>query len=228
VPWAVCILPYLEDDNRYYSFTLTGTFGGLFDQDDSLTTANNRTQQLLRNRQFECPSDPNSNDANANSNYFGIMGGAASVTDPACCHADPTYPLRIGTTNGILYTNSHVKTTDVTDGTTNTYLVGETRYLPLKVTSGQHAGSWASNYYWAAGPYAVTLAACVNALNSSAINPARAGPYEVQTNTLGSYHPGGANFLLGDGSVAFVGEGIDVDVFRQRGIRNDGLPLGNP
>jgi type II secretory pathway pseudopilin PulG len=41
-----------------------------------------------------------------------------------------------------------------------------------------------------------------------------------------SAHTGGVQLLLGDGSVRFISENIDVQIVRKLCVRNDGLPLG--
>jgi prepilin-type processing-associated H-X9-DG protein len=38
----------------------------------------------------------------------------------------------------------------------------------------------------------------------------------------GSRHPGGVNLLLGDGSVRFVSDSIDLDTWRALGSRSGG------
>lgn len=47
-----------------------------------------------------------------------------------------------------------------------------------------------------------------------------------QTTGFGSMHPGGANFLLGDGSVRFLSNNIDVSTYRNLGRIADGNPIG--
>jgi prepilin-type N-terminal cleavage/methylation domain-containing protein/prepilin-type processing-associated H-X9-DG protein len=42
-----------------------------------------------------------------------------------------------------------------------------------------------------------------------------------------SLHTGGVNALLGDGSVRFVPNSVDLGTFQRLGNRNDGLPVGN-
>ena len=42
-----------------------------------------------------------------------------------------------------------------------------------------------------------------------------------------SYHPGGSNFVLADGSVHFLAETIDLRTFGHLGARNDGEVLGS-
>ncbi|MFI4850256.1 MAG: DUF1559 domain-containing protein, partial [Gimesia chilikensis] len=47
-----------------------------------------------------------------------------------------------------------------------------------------------------------------------------------QTTASQSFHEGGAHFLVGDGSVHFLSENIDLQVFQQLGHISDGLPTG--
>jgi prepilin-type processing-associated H-X9-DG protein len=42
------------------------------------------------------------------------------------------------------------------------------------------------------------------------------------TKTFGSYHPGGCNIAFADGSVQFVSQMIDINLYRRLGSRADG------
>jgi len=44
---------------------------------------------------------------------------------------------------------------------------------------------------------------------------------------LSSAHPGGCQGALGDGSVRFITETINLDLLKHLGARNDGIPLGD-
>jgi prepilin-type processing-associated H-X9-DG protein len=44
--------------------------------------------------------------------------------------------------------------------------------------------------------------------------------------TFGSYHPGGCNIAFADGSVQFVSQMIDINLYRRLGSRADGTPGG--
>ncbi len=225
-PWTVAILPYIEEGPRFAQFNPTGTFYSF------LVTGSetNKPFQTVRLKIFECPSDPNSSEANQNINYFGVQGGNA--IDGTFTGAG--FPQRFIYTNGTMYKGSRIRITDITDGTTNTFLLGETRYMSLKggcngACAGIYWGTWASTYYApgaGGGEMPTTAAAARDPINSSTIDPNVNYTFEVQTRMFGSRHLGGCHFAMGDGSVRFVRDGIDSAVYQAAGTRADGLPLG--
>jgi prepilin-type N-terminal cleavage/methylation domain-containing protein/prepilin-type processing-associated H-X9-DG protein len=222
MPWTVALLPHLEQGPLYAKFDPAGTFYAF------LVTGSetNKPHQTVRLTAFECPADPNSSDANQNINYFAVQGGNA--TDGTVTSG--SFPQRFNYTNGVMYKGSAVRISDVTDGTTNTFLVGETRYLALKggcndACAGTFWGTWGSTYYPGGGQMPTTAAAARDPINSSAIDPNVNFTFEVQTRMFGSRHPGGCHFALCDGSVRFVREAVDAAVYQAAGTRADGLPL---
>jgi hypothetical protein len=68
-----------------------------------------------------------------------------------------------------------------------------------------------------------TLAAAVAPINTEPVNRFDSGFFQ---RLFGSDHTGGCHMLLGDGSVHFVSENIDIFVHRGLGARTDGLPVG--
>jgi hypothetical protein len=82
------------------------------------------------------------------------------------------------------------------------------------------------------------MAAAVDAINepyrgagpgsdiSGPYDPTLALSYAVPMRTFGSNHPGGCHMVMGDSSVHFISETIDLAVYKQLGARNDELPAG--
>jgi len=231
--WSVRLLPYLEDAPRAALLTTVG-FTGNYSE-----TCTNRTEQYRPNKKFQCPSDPNSQDGVPNSNYVGLSGGGTAAQ--AWAHAgDPCCTNRLFYNNGVLYLNSVTKLTDITDGTSNTFLIGETRYQPLKagaltVTTPGYADEYAT---WSGTARAgglsghcctstVMVAGAVDGINSNPHNPATAFDPAIVGRTFGSPHTGGCNFALADGSVVFVNDRVDINLYRAMGSRNGGEALGS-
>jgi prepilin-type processing-associated H-X9-DG protein len=72
-----------------------------------------------------------------------------------------------------------------------------------------------------------TTAHPINHMNKSLMDnmPTQANPRWDESIGFRSFHPGGANFLLGDGSVRFVSEGIDGPTYRAYASRANGEAL---
>ena len=118
-------------------------------------------------------------------------------------------------TNGMFHINSVVRFRDVTDGTSNTLLVGE-----RSAKSG--AGIWPGVRRNEFASDQVTDCSSGNEINSG-------------YSSFSSYHGGGAHFVIADGSVRFLSENIDskagtvmkgkfkgVGVFQALSSRNGG------
>ena len=147
-------------------------------------------------------------------------------------------------TNGFLPKNSALTFADVTDGTSNTIAVFEsggrpfvyrrgTQVSPNITTSRLNAGGWAH-------PASDILFA--GSSSTGAVVPGvffnRTNGYDVGAENYGvngypsvgtegssqpySFHPTGANVLLGDGATRFIDEQIDISVIAALVTRNQG------
>ncbi len=118
---------------------------------------------------------------------------------------------------------------DVLDGTSNTIFVGE---VLANCQSHAEWGFW--HYDGLNNAHASTLCpinnftTCAGASVGQITHPACTR--NVQWNFawgFKSYHPGGAQFALVDGSVTFIGSTIDHRTYQRLGGRRDGNPVGN-
>lgn len=225
-PWSVLILPYLEESNLYGQFDFRLRFTGSSNVPGDLP---NRTLFALNLAKFQCPSDPNSQSNVNNSNYLGVQGGGPPVPNAGCAPCFTQAGQRVFFQSGIIYANSRVKFANITDGTTNTFMIGESRYMPTPNmrTDGFHAG-WASSLKAdSAFGLPLTFAAAVLQINAQKeCRPGVADCFNFVSRLFGSKHSGGCHFGLADGSIQFVSQNIDINIYRQSAIRDDGLPIG--
>jgi len=219
-PWTVLILPYLEQAALYDQFLFTQQFSVMWNRTTYHGHATNHEAGDRQLSAFECPSDPMANAENRISNYKGVQGGGLD-------HDCGTTQYRFYT-NGILYVNSKTRFRDITDGTSNTFLCGESIYNPITATgtSGQSI-RWASTVAMRNdGRLTGNLTAARDGINSWAGNPETGNTQIIMSHTFSSRHPGGCHFLMADGSVQFFSENMDITTYRSLGIRDDGLPIG--
>jgi len=217
-PWTVLVLPYIDEAPRYNTFNLEGKF--TTSSNVPGITANNNAFKLSL-KKYQCPSDPNSGSGVNNLNYFGVQGGGE---DPVCSTQSDN---RVFYTNGILHHNSKTAIRDITDGTSNTLLLAESKYglNPSSRGDGIHAG-WAAGTKLdtSANPY--TLVAARLQINSI---PGHAGDHDTInefSQLFGSFHIGGCHVTLADGSVRFLSENIDIDTYYLLAQKNDGQVIG--
>jgi prepilin-type processing-associated H-X9-DG protein len=130
---------------------------------------------------------------------------------------------------GVMYQNSHVRITDVTDGTSNTTVVGEGTYaLPRHVSTGNALSSalWCGMSGTYLAPGIGTYVWIDNAMWPTGGNPSWSRDYVDEA--YNSNHTDSVYFLFADGSVRGFGRQMDPAIRAAIGVRNDGLPLGTP
>lgn len=118
---------------------------------------------------------------------------------------------------GIFFAGSQVKIRDITDGTANTYLIGEKYLNALCYSTGDGAGDNENMYMgdngdivrWADPDYM----------------PARDTPGANYYVMFGSAHPTGFNAVMCDGSVHLISYDIEYETNRRLHNRKDGQPI---
>lgn len=125
---------------------------------------------------------------------------------------------------GVMYPGSRTGFRDITDGSSNTIMLAETREEKAAVWIDGTSASVAARY--------MTLVPPTYAGNSSSINYQPYFQGGVFPNSIGqnwgpsSQHEGGAHHLLCDGSVRFISENIDVVLYDGLTTRNGGEVVG--
>jgi prepilin-type N-terminal cleavage/methylation domain-containing protein/prepilin-type processing-associated H-X9-DG protein len=229
--WIVFVLPNIEQEALYrlYRFDLA------YNSVENGSTVGSQVVSTIY-----CPSgpdprrylDPNGNvTTNPSTHYYGILGPAGATNPTANIVNGITYNYTVGNpvTNGSfsvhgmltqyrdqpgsVTTRLRIKLTDVIDGLTNTLMVAErSNILP----SGQ-----ANDYRtWIRGNSGGS-GACknvTNPINSTFYN----GSNNFNDISFGSQHTGGCNFALGDGSVRFIRDSIDLAIYKAAASRDSG------
>lgn len=221
--WIVFVLPLLEEQSLYDRYD----FNVRHDHANNASVGNTVVNTLF------CPSgpapleyrDPNGGGVNGNpsTHYYGVMGPGGATDNFQISIGGRTFTYRLGggsangafSGHGILTqmkdqagsitTGRLVKMSQITDGTSKTFLLGE---RSVRLPSGT------SNSYrsWIRGQ-AAGCGATKNLrypLNSTNFN----GTSNFNDISFGSQHPGGALFGMADGSARFVNERIALDILR--------------
>ncbi|HVJ86568.1 MAG TPA: DUF1559 domain-containing protein [Caulifigura sp.] len=200
---------------------------------------------------FRCPSSdlPETlNETNRGwymvSSYVGIAGSSQHPT------ADPNGPGASICSGGGLFTggNDGVKIAQVSDGTSNTMMVGEQSAMPptganLRIAQSA-SGLWmgGKNARVPMGPGTWSSTGAHNTGNTNtdmrnygittvrqSPNPSGTANFQNSNNCntpLKSRHTGGVHGLLCDGSVRFISDNVNLPTLYNLSDRDDGNPLG--
>jgi prepilin-type N-terminal cleavage/methylation domain-containing protein len=224
--WHAFILPFIEQKNLYDQFTFNqGAYNSGTNQ------VGRGANGLVKIPGYLCPSSQAEkmmlNTPPNNVNTPDLVNGAAPYTTHYYGNMGPkgaglgggTYLFRnVGqggfSQQGVFEVESRVRLAEITDGAANTFLVGENSF------HDQQFGSRFRN--WMRGTDANgtdAICGCRNIIN--AINTRIAALSTVYNDIpMASHHPSGTNFVLGDGSVRFLSQNIDLGTYKATASRD--------
>lgn len=234
------LLPYLEEQNTYRQIDFKVPYN----------SPKNDAARLTNIKLFLCPSDGGDELPPAlggRNNYYANQGSGILWGLPPSDPTDPNYGMPAP--DGVFYLKSKTKISDILDGSSNTACFSEKRrgdgsnaiateysdtFQPgthpmtpddammdaMMVDPNDLSMQGFSNVGapWIRGYHSTTIYFHVLPPNTrSAMFP----PGRIAT-TANSWHPGGVNLLLCDGSAHFVANTIDMMMWRALGTRSGG------
>lgn len=228
--WGGILLPYVEQGPLFAQFDQkkaisSGTFGGAVENIDLIATV----LPLYR-----CPTDaerPEHGSFAAYGGYYPEVPQLATsnyVGSGSLCDACNSGHYLPGETNaacpigvvGVLFRNSETSTADITDGTSQTFMVGERIF-----------GGTGSGPYWAGPPGPVShQLACFGSLMTAYLRSIQQSSLPMlngHADGFSSHHPSAIQMLLCDGSVRPFRDDIDVVTLASLIQINDGKIIQN-
>jgi|SRR5271157_1178876 len=150
----------------------------------------------------------------AHSTYAGCSGIYYSDYKSSTSLQDPCYATWAATEKGVIVGDNKITIASITDGTSNTFMLGETAIGTLS-TNSSYFVSQAQARWWQLGFWYCGEFDCEYPINAYKRVPYQSFPMGHNTNGdwvpaegASSFHPGGANFAFCDGSVKFIKETI--------------------
>jgi len=219
--WGAFVLPYLEQNAVYDMIDFRGWYSD---------AGNNRLAGATRIAAYLCPSDAqdelvgccsgwtNGSDANEDL-YMTNMAGVADSSDWTC---NGVAAKDLSVSDGLMVNRDGATIADVRDGTSNTLMIGE--------VTGGGPGSFRCHMW-----YTWDLLDTKDGINGPFTIPgggwppdeSSAGTYTGFRDTgFSSFHPGGCNFVLADGSVHFLSENIASTVLKAMTTRSQAEVVG--
>ncbi|MFQ5734071.1 MAG: DUF1559 domain-containing protein [Planctomycetaceae bacterium] len=222
--WMAFILPQLEQQALFDTMNVNGR--SLADVGRSLGNNTNALNAMFPPLSvFQCPSDTTGPRLKAGMrrrhfNGNGFPGGnifrpPTSNYIGVCGYKDINRPsnYRTNPNDGVLYNRSTTRIRDITDGTSNTFAVGE-----REERCG--AGSWIGNRNpGGGGTHGADYQ--FGRISVPLNDPVNRGARRC-TDGFSSKHSGGAQFLMCDGSVRFISENINFRNIPGGGWRQNG------
>ncbi|QDU31482.1 hypothetical protein ETAA8_66400 [Anatilimnocola aggregata] len=224
--WQLRILPFMEQNNIYTQV----------DWNSSYNSAANYLVGHMFVKGSVCPSQTalrsgSSGEKSATetlpgftTHYYGINGPQGTNVKTGQTYTDHALSTAGHgdiAADGVLNPYESISMAAVTDGTSNTFLVGEISFQKALQPTGSH-----SLRIWTRGGGAGNTTSSTKniefPINSTVYTSATPNFNDI---SFGSNHPGGAQFGLTDGSVRLITANIDMSIYKAMASRSGGEAL---
>jgi len=225
------ILPYLEESVIEDSYNYTHGYDHLVNQTvinvpvsiyQCPSTPGDRRMKVINNLAMYSLGVPDQGHTGQATDYFGIRVVIDKNTDRRKGVFRAVFPP-----NPMFEQDKPLKLSQITDGTTHTIFIVEATGRPERYANGKPLG--AQNYY--AGTWAGVNGEMFYSIDPNVLTAPAAGDCFLNCNnfyTPYSFHPGGVNIALCDGSVRFLPDEIDFDLWTGLVQPDDGCALKLP
>ncbi len=241
VGWQVRILPFTEQQALWDAVSVGDTTGQPY---WNITMADGVIGRLHQVPYARCPSDGDGSDVDTNwaqANYGGCLGSQATVSNNGACNifytggvnfenpggqADHGNSSNKGDISGMFtrWGGFSIGFSEVVDGTSNVLFVGEILPMCHDHTEGWWSNNGMANAHASTSVPVNEMTTCPNIPNPTFPACTAKSNWNLSWG-FRSIHPGGAQFLMVDGSVQFIPETIDYQTYQYLGGRRDRHPV---
>lgn len=255
ISWWPPILPNIDQAALYNKFNFEAMNSGYGGNGSALNTVGQIPTMLCPSSTLAQPSD-----YQKRSTYIGIAGGAPTTafpesrvnnSHPNCCSDRGSSGAGVSAAGGILLPNTSKSMRDISDGTSNTIIVGEvggtlvtSNTTMATAIATQHAHTISGNriqpggsgpHGWMMGTNGGGMLPNERTFNLTTVRYAPNSQNYDRTgininfgpnNPLTSAHTGGVHALFSDGHVSFLSDNINMDTLVHLAIRDDGQTVG--
>jgi prepilin-type N-terminal cleavage/methylation domain-containing protein/prepilin-type processing-associated H-X9-DG protein len=247
--WNVFIFPYMEQTSLYDGLGVTSRMlqtvcrGNVLAGTTDTLTADDKILVQTVIPSLRCPSDSGDR-LNSDTTHFGNTNKTVYLSKETNPVAKSNYAACMGGYNandsvasatsgneGVFWANSSVAMEQIDDGTSNVIFAGEscTQIHGVKFFAAAWLGVGNPGCVGDGSQSTITTGSVDN--DAGVYRAVRRTKFDILINTardanynkaFSSLHTGGANFVFGDGSVRFISETINTDMYGYLGQTNSG------
>ena len=238
--WAVLLLPYMEQDNLFKQWDLRKRYYQQAGAPNSPVLQANVSSYFCPSRRSAASAGfSTTSDERTIQPLFPLTSGGLS--DYAACEGNGIGVGKYYANGALIIANyqlsgalsdpqatvtswrSRTTFASITDGTSNTFFVGEKHVEPTMFGQGLED----SSVYNGDNTFPFSRVAGQHDASSLPLAPFPTYNEQAPRFKFGSYHPGVCQFMMGDGSVRAIPVSINIDTLTRLAVRNDGLPVGD-